>query len=1093
MIKYPPSDLFNGQVLVQSTRVLQTKINPPRKSTRTLSRLRVLEALNEAINHRLTVLQAGAGYGKSTALAELTELHQPVAWYQVTEDDNDALVFLLHLFHATQRCLPALVGLPIPVLESWSGSRSPLPVVSVLDQYLNELSNPQVGPVLLVLDDVHLVIETAEIAHLLDRLIGLAPANLHVVLSSRPPVKLPNLTRWQAHGEVLTLDQSLLAFNVNEISALFGRHYQYELTHDEAEMLFSTTEGWAIALQLIWQSLRSNASATVEDALVRQAESLESLFDILTLEVFDRQPQDIQDFLKVSSILREMTSESCDALRDSQDSASMLAFLRRQELFVLDLGSGNLRYHHIFHNFLRQQMSPEQCRSLHLRAGEFFLSRQDMEGVLYHFLQAQDSEGVASVLDIYGNTLLNNGRLDTLAFYLDTLPPETLREHPALLSLLGDLARLHSRFQEALGWYQQAEAIWRGRGHREGIGRALRGQASVYIDTVNPNRAEELLQQALRMSDGIEDRQFRARLYELLAENKLNYGQVEEAETLSLQAESLRNEGPSDSQLTMRVLLRTGRLQEARQKLRAMLEAERQEPIYTPRSHRETVLVLSLVSAFMGLPEEAYHNALEGTHRGMDLHSPFVTAVGHMRQGHALMLRGQIERFDLARQQFEKAIEISRSLDVPRLRVEALWGLARVYGYQGDLAKAVQVADEGIKIATLAGDEWIASLTRLAAGAGLLLFARYEAASEWLNQAIAGFMECSDPFGESAARVWLCLGWYRQKDFQSLAQVLPAVLSACLKHGYDYLFTSPTLLGPPDERALTPLLLLARDHDWEAGYANRLLAKLGIPDATIHPGYQLRVYTLGSFKVSHGDQVISNKSWRREKSRQLFQLLLTHRAAPLDRDQVIEHLWPGLDPATAQRNFKVTLNTLYHVLEPEREPGSESAYIIREGTTYGMRPGMDLWLDTDAFCSALACAANLSDEQPALAATEFERALQFYQGEYLPEARYEVWAAAERERLAVLFLRSADRLSELYIQEARFQEAIDLSQRILGSDNCWERAYRHQMLAYHRLGDRGQVARTYQRCMQTLRKELDVAPAPETETLYTALTGGQSI
>jgi hypothetical protein len=52
----------------------------------------------------------------------------------------------------------------------------------------------------------------------------------------------------------------------------------------------------------------------------------------------------------------------------------MLAFLRRQELFVLDLGSGNLRYHHIFHNFLRQQMSPEQCRSLHLRAGEFFLS-----------------------------------------------------------------------------------------------------------------------------------------------------------------------------------------------------------------------------------------------------------------------------------------------------------------------------------------------------------------------------------------------------------------------------------------------------------------------------------------------------------------------------------------------------------------------------------------------------------------------------------------------------------------------------------------------------------------------------------------------
>ena len=1055
---------------------------------RTLSRMRVCDALSEAFHNRLTILQAGAGYGKSTALAELAEMYPPVAWYQVNDDDTDALVFLLHLCHATQRALPALVGLPIPFLESWGGSRSPLPAVTVLDQYLNVLADHLVQPLLLVMDDAHLVTDSVEIAQLLDRLIGLAPQNLHVLLSTRLPVKLPNLSRWHAHGEVLTLDQSLLAFNTAEIASLFASHYQYELTGEEAEMLSSTTEGWAIALQLIWQSLRSNASATVEDALTHQAASVDSLFDILTLEVFDRQPQDIQEFLKVSSVLREMTPDSCDALRGTHDSASMLSFLRRQELFVLDSGEGSLRYHHIFHNFLRQQLTAEQRRPLHLRASEYFQVRRDMESAIYHLLQAGDSERVASTLDTYGSTLLNNGRLDTLAAYLDTLSPETLREHPALLSLMGDLARLHSRFQEALGWYQQAEAIWRGRGQREGIGRALRGQASVYLDTVNPNRAEELLQQALRMSDGIEDRQFQARLYELLAENKLNYGQVEEAEHLSRQAEALRNEGPSDSQLTMRVLLRTGRLQVARQKLQAILEAERQEPVTTPRAHRETLLVLSLVYAFMGLPVEAYQTALEGTHRGVDLQSPFVTAVGHMRQGHAIMLSREPERFDLARQQFEKAIEISQTLEVPRLRVEALWGLARVYGYQGDLAKALYAAEEGIKIATQAGDEWIASLARLAAGAGLILAARYEAASEWLNRAIAGFIECSDPFGESVARVWLCLGWYRQKDLHSLSQVLPDVLSVCLELGYDFIFTSPTLLGPPDERVLAPLLLLARDQNWEAGYAARLLLKLGLSETTFHPGYQLRIHTLGSFHVWRGDQVLSNKSWRREKARQLFQLLLINRTAPLDRDQVIEHLWPGMDPTTAQRNFKVTLNTLYRVLEPDREPGSESSYIIREGTTYGIRPGADIWLDTEAFSEAVKRAVSLLEGEPSQAASEFERALSLYEGEFLPDARYEVWAAGERERLSVLFLRSADRLSELYIQQARFQEAIDLSQRILSSDNCWERAYRHQMLAYHKRGDRGQVARVYQRCVQTLRAELDVSPAPETETLYQALT-----
>jgi LuxR family maltose regulon positive regulatory protein len=88
----------------------------------------------------------------------------------------------------------------------------------------------------------------------------------------------------------------------------------------------------------------------------------------------------------------------------------------------------------------------------------------------------------------------------------------------------------------------------------------------------------------------------------------------------------------------------------------------------------------------------------------------------------------------------------------------------------------------------------------------------------------------------------------------------------------------------------------------------------------------------------------------------------------------------------------------------------------------------------------------------------------------------------------VLFLRSADRLSELHLSQEHWEETIDICQRILSFDNCWERAYRHLMLAFYSLGDRGQTARTYQRCVQTLRAELDVAPSPETEALYKRLT-----
>jgi LuxR family transcriptional regulator, maltose regulon positive regulatory protein len=1078
---------------MQIAQVVYTKITPPRSITRLLHRPRVLEALLEAQHYRLTLVQAGAGYGKSTALAELAQSPIPVIWYSIAEEDYDPLVFLLHLCYAIRQTLPDLPDLPITLLEGWDGTRGPLPAQSLIDQIINPLSQGLPTPTLIVLDDFNLPESSnlaQEIVLLVDRLAGLAPSNLHLMLSSRTPIKLPNLSRWKSKGEVLLIDQPILAFTPLEITALYVSQYQYELTQEEGDMLWSATEGWAIALQLIWQSLRSRTSASIEDALTQQAHSLESLFEVLAQEVFGGQPEDVQDFMLITSVLREMTPEACDALRGVNDSRAMLAYLRRQELFVVETGGNTLRYHHIFHNFLRQQVSTEQKRIWHAAVATFFMEQHQPEVVLYHLLQADDNVGLASLLSEYGSKLLHMGRLDTLSTYLNTLPPEILGQNSALLNYMGDLARLHSRFQEALGWYQQAESLCREHAQADGIARALRGQARVYLDTVNPSRAQELLEQALRLSEGIDDRESKARLYELLAENKLNAGLPDEAERLSQQAQALRAEGPSDSQLMTRVLLRTGRLEEARIKLESQADVEKLSPVSTPRAHRETLLLLSIIYSFQGRADEALRTAAEGTRRGIDLQSPFITGVGHMRQGHALMLKPEIsDRYQQASQQFKKALDISKSLMVLRLRVEASWGLCRSYGYQGDLTQALAAAQEGLEIAKSAGDEWIASLIRLSYGASLTLAGRYEAAAEWLERAVRGFQECSDPFGRLASQTWLNYGWFRQKDYDRLSHSLPETLRECRKYGYDFFFTRPTLLGPADERLFIPMLIYGRDQVWEKGYVESLLLAMSLPEITTHPGYQLHITTLGGFQVRRGETLINPKSWRREKSRQLFQLLLTFRSSILDRDQIIEYLWSELDPPAAQRNFKVALNTLYNVLEPEREPGSESAFILREGAAYGLRPGADILLDAEAFSAAARKGEALLERDPVRAADEFNKAVQLYQGDYLPDARYESWAAVERERLAVTFMHSADHLSELLMQQNCVQETIDICQRILACDNCWERAYRHLMLAYHQLGDRGQVARIYQRCQQALQTELEVAPARETKVLFEKLTG----
>ena len=720
-----------------NSNILETRIKPPRVAGNLLYRSRVKNRLANILEYRLTILQAGAGYGKSTTLAMLAEEHPHVVWYQLSEEDQDPLVFLLHLFHATQRVYPDLEGLPIPLLENWDSSRGPLLTREVVSQYLNAIGSGVQTNTLVILDDLHLIANLPEIAHLLDRLIGLAPASLHFVVSSRHVLQLPNLFRWRSLGQVLALDQAVLTFSEEEIATLFSDQYGINLTLEEIEDLYAGTEGWAISLQLIGQSLNSGSVKSVRDALARRTSPLDSLFEILAKDVLEGQSTQMQWFMQCSSVLRTMDPESCNWLLQAKDSVNKLSYLKNNDLFVVELGDHELRYHPIFQQFLYQQLSPQQRQELNQRAALYYQQNQQPNSAIYHYITAEDYFGAAELLNSYGDQLHATGHLDTLANYLDHLSPEALSQFPNLIYYMGDLARLHSRFEEALGWYQQAESLWRSAGWSKEISRALRGQARIYLDTVNPSKAEELLQEALRLSDRITDRETRARLYQLLAENKLNAGKVEEAENLRRQADVLRQEGPDDSHLWYRVLLRTGRLEEARQQVEFQAKEETSEPFNLPRSHRETQLLLSIIYAMQGEPKAAMQASKEGIRRGKELASPFITAVGYMRQGHAFMMQPYQIGYTQAEKLYEQVIEISEELSTPRLRVEALWGLVRVHGYQGNLDSARLMADRGITIATQAGDEWIASLTRLAMGASFVLAEQYSQALEWLDRAFA--------------------------------------------------------------------------------------------------------------------------------------------------------------------------------------------------------------------------------------------------------------------------------------------------------------------------------------------------------------------
>lgn len=1060
--------------------ILATKLIPPRPPRHALARPRLDALLRESLEHRVTIVQASTGYGKSTALALIADWQAPLFWYTASEGDSDAYQFLAHLIAAFRAGLPALSDAPLALLQDAGTAQI------AVDALLNALTDALATPALIVIDDYHLA-ASPDVDALMDHFLAFLPRDLHVIVATRYADRptWEHFASWHARGQVWEIKRDALAFTRDEIAALFHDKYAFDLSARDIALLEEKTEGWPIALQLVWQEIRANPKTEVAALFARGTDSLETLFAYLARDVLAQQSRETQEFLLKTAVLRELDAAACGAVCATADARALLAHLHARDLFVVALGDEHFRYHHLFHDFLRAQARRENPATVverHHVAGEFYQRAENFEEAIYHFLQARAFNDAARVIEQIGESILRAGRLETLAAWIDAIPPDQVAAHPLLMFYLGDLARLRSRYDDALAWYAQAEHAWRASNDTHGVARALRGQALVYLDTVRPAQAEKYLQETLRLSDGLDDRIARARVLELLAENKLNAGKPEEAKQLRAQARAVYEEGPSEDALSVRVKLRTGQLDQARAILETWARAERGQ-LHPPRAARETLLLLSLIHAMQGRADESFTAAQEAVALGAQLRSPFVTAVGQTRLGHALQVRGDLRA---ALKCYEETITMGDQLAVRRLRAEAMWGMARAHGFAGDVESATRTAAEGVQTARAAGDVWVTALAQIALGAGLVHARRAKEALDPLGDALATFRACGDTFGRAAARLWLALAQWQLNQPERMLAHLDEALALAQEHHYDYLLTTRTLLGWHDARVGVPLFLHARQRGKQTSYIARLLAAMGLEHSAAHPGYQLRVQTFGAFRVWRGENEIDAREWQRKKARQLLQLFITQRGHTLAREAIFETLWRDDPPEAAARDFKVALNALNKALEPARAPEDTPAFIAREESAYGLRAGADVWIDADEFAQLIA----RSEKEPRDAKLDMlRRALALYQDDYLlADARYDDWAVAERERLLALYLSATDRLAAELLERDEAAECLTWCERILARDRCWEHAYRLMMRAHAHRGDRAQARRVFEQCARVLREDLDVEPSSATVAVLKEIT-----
>ena len=444
--------------LIMASQILATKLYIPPPPAKVVARSHLTEKLIDGltIGHKLTLISAPAGFGKSTLVSEwVVNCGRPIAWLSLDENDNDPVRFLVYIISTLQTISP---NLGADILDALQSSQVP-PINSILTILLNEIS---VIPddVILVLDDYHLT-DSKQVDEVLTFLVEHLPPQVHLAITTREDPSLP-IPRLRARNQLTEIRAADLRFTPSEAAEFLNQVMGLNLTAEEVNALEIRTEGWIAGLQLAALSMKGKKD--VHEFIQSFAGDHRYIVDYLVEEVLQRQPEFVQNFLLQTSILDRLNGPLCDAVTSQPGSDLQLKQLQRGNLFLIPLDDKQnwYRYHHLFADVLHMHLmaeQPGQVPALHTRASEWYEKNKLTDEAIHHAVEARDFERAASLIERAVPEARKNRRETQLLGWLKTLPDEVLQCRPVLsvhyagtLLQIGQLDGVVEQLQQAERW-----------------------------------------------------------------------------------------------------------------------------------------------------------------------------------------------------------------------------------------------------------------------------------------------------------------------------------------------------------------------------------------------------------------------------------------------------------------------------------------------------------------------------------------------------------------------------------------------------------------------------------------------------------------
>jgi LuxR family maltose regulon positive regulatory protein len=1026
-----------------------------------VNRPRLMSKLRLALEHKLTLICAPPGYGKSTLTAQFAQTQPyPVAWQAIEERERDVTNLHAQAVSTLKYLVPA-----IQTLNSIPGYTARELAAAIA----NALRESAVGEFLYILDDVQLLTGSPAAETWLRTLVTLLPSTCHLILISRVLPDLP-LTEMIARREVLAIGQDQLRFNMEEIGEL-AETLEVALPLPQIQELAVRLEGWPAGTVLALQPLPPD----LERTMLSGGEGPEALFDALARVMLSGQPPGLRDFLLASSTLSRLTPDLCGTVLRIPDSAEWLAEAVRGNLFLSRV-SGGLEYHRLFRSFLQRQLESQDPRlftDLHTRAAEWFEENDRLDGAFDHYIMAGSTDRAAMIAERVSQAYFAQGKVETLLRWqerLRTTPVETPR-------LLLACAKVHTDRYD----YERAETE---------LDEAERGFDSDHttelMADIQLQRARCSLQrgdyhQAVAQSMQVLETpcletRLQGRALRTLGFACLRLGNIDQA-TQHLEAALPLYRADGDvyalSQL-LQDLVTTYSQQGQDAKLRACL----QEAVALRRSMGSpstlTIALTNLGYYYHRCGD--YQQALLTLEEGI---STIARVSDKRAEGYLLWTLGDLKRdlgaFSEALRLYHKALELTGNSE-PSLRCSLLINASILRRWQGKIHEAVSLAEEG---------------ERLARSHSLALEAELAQAARWAAQA-----QSDDP-RESLAHLQAIAAELQNKNahFELLRVislcVQAALLSAnttvareCLDAALELAISVGSSLPLVTEVVHTPgLETFVTGHTASRGAIKHDLKRLRdsqlkssatlqpVEPLIFHAPYSLRVLTFGQEHIERDGDRLSAADWRATAAKELFLYLLF--LGPASREDISLAFWPDSSAKRVRSNFHTTLYRARQALGEQ--------VIGFDNGLYFISPECDIRCDARDF-DAMTQQARLLSSNDARTEDLWRKAVNLYRGDVLPSLDAD-WVIPWRERFHEAYVEALIGTGHCARARGDLRAAIDAYRRAIPIDPYREDIYRAMMNCYADLGEKRQILACLQQLQQLLQQDLAVEPSHETLAL----------